>query len=451
MSENSKILEKYDLPIPRYTSYPTVPFWENNLETRQWLQDIKKTLSPTDSSWALYLHIPFCESLCTFCGCNTVITKNHGLELDYVKSILKEFAIYLENEPLLKERPLKHIHLGGGTPTFLTAENLGYLFKGLFEKIKIQEKRFEASIEVDPRRTNLEHLNVLRQFGFNRISMGVQDFEHEVQRLINRIQPFEITKDLVDQSRQLGFESVNFDLIYGLAKQTIDSMKKTAELTLLLQPDRIALYSFALVPWIKPAQRLFKDEDLPAGSEKRELYEIARDIFLNAGYLEIGMDHFAKPEEDLSIAMKNKSLHRNFMGYTNQKSDLLLALGVSGISQTPYSFHQNEKLLPKYEISINQSQIPTSKGHLLSDLDQKRQKQILEFITLGETAFESEEQRKLAESELAEMIRDNLVEIKDGKLKLTKLGKPFIRNVCSFFDERLKEKKQQSPLFSKSL
>lgn len=452
MSLDKTLLEKYDQPIPRYTSYPTVPYWENNLTTEQWVLDIKRTLSEKDSSWSLYLHIPFCESLCTFCGCNTIITKNHKLEDPYVDTILREWELYIAQVPELKTRELKHIHLGGGTPTFLSEASLRKLFDGLFKHVKrAPESEFEASIEVDPRRTTVEHLRVLRDFGFNRISMGVQDFEHEVQRLINRIQPFDITNNLVAESRKLGFNSVNFDLIYGLAKQTPESMKKTAEQTLLLRPDRIALYSFALVPWIKPAQRLFKDEDLPSGAEKRALYEIAREIFLKAGYLEIGMDHFALPNEDLSVAMKNKSLHRNFMGYTNQRTDLLLALGISGISQTPYSFHQNEKLLPKYEELLTQGKIPTFKGHSLTDLDQKRQKQILEFITQFETKLESDEQASEAKEFLNDMITDHLVTVEGQKLRLTTEGKPFLRNVCTFFDERLKLKKAQTQLFSKSL
>lgn len=448
---SKELLEKYDQPIPRYTSYPTVPYWENNLSTEQWLQDVRKTVAAPHSSWSLYLHIPFCESLCTFCGCNNIITKNHKLEHPYVDHLLKEWQLYLAQVPDLGKRPLKHIHLGGGTPTFLQPESLRELFAKLFADINIDQAHFEGSIEVDPRRTNLEHLKVLREFGFNRISMGVQDFEPEVQRLINRTQPFDITEKLVQESRKLGFNSVNFDLIYGLAKQTPESMRKTAEQTLLLRPDRIALYSFALVPWIKPAQRLFKDEDLPTGAEKRALYEIAREIFLDSGYLEIGMDHFALPNEDLSLAMKNKELHRNFMGYTNQRTELLLALGISGISQTPYSFHQNEKLLPKYEELLAKNVLPTFKGHALTSMDQVRQSQILEFITQFETKFEDESQFKEAQQFLKDMIDDGLVMVKDGKIVLTEDGKPFLRNACTFFDERLKQKKAQTQIFSKSL
>lgn len=443
------LLAKYDVPVPRYTSYPTVPAWSQNLETSNWLEHVRHALAPEEAAWSLYLHIPFCESLCTFCGCNTIITKNHKLEDPYVDHLLKEWSLYLQNAPNLAKRRLKHLHFGGGTPTFLSEHNLSRLMEGLFQNIQ-RDDRWEASIEVDPRRTTVEQLKVLKKFGFNRISLGVQDFDGEVQRLVNRIQPFEITKKITDEARALGFDSVNFDLIYGLAKQTPDSMKKTAEETIKLRPDRIALYSFALVPWIKPAQRLFKDEDLPKAEEKRRLYEIAREAFLKAGYIEIGMDHFALPEDGLAKAAKNHHLHRNFMGYTDQKTDLLLALGVSGISETPESFHQNEKVLPVYERSLEEGKIPTFKGHVHTAEDRQRRRQILEFITLFETELE-EAQIADADQFLAEMVSDGLVVREGRRLKLTPSGKPFLRNACAFFDERLRQMKPGTQIFSKSI
>src|SRR5437868_2914695 len=227
-SDISKLIAKYDVQVPRYTSYPTVPYWEEAPQHDQWVNHLRSTLQDSQSRWSMYMHLPFCESLCTFCGCNTSITKDHKKEQPYIDSILKEL-------------------------------------------------------------------------GFDRVSIGVQDFNPEVQRLVNRVQPYDITAKLTEQARALGFRSVNYDLIYGLAKQTAESFAETAKLTVALRPDRIALYSFALVPWIKPAQRLFKDEDLPAGAEKRRLYEIAREILMNAGYVEIGMDHFALPSEALSM------------------------------------------------------------------------------------------------------------------------------------------------------
>ncbi|MBC7456877.1 MAG: oxygen-independent coproporphyrinogen III oxidase, partial [Bdellovibrionaceae bacterium] len=345
--QTDSLFKKYDLPVPRYTSYPTVPYWSITPSEDQWIQHLNTALSTEQSSWSMYLHIPYCETLCTFCGCNTIITKNHNLENFYVDLLLKEWEIYKQAVPAFTTKPLKQLHLGGGTPTFLSAEALTRLLSTILNDV-IKDKNFEASIEVDPRRTNKEQLKALKDVGFNRVSMGVQDFNHEVQRLINRVQPYDITKNLTQDARDLGFGSVNYDLIYGLAKQTLVSFGDTIDKTIELRPDRIALYSFALVPWIKPAQRLFKDEDLPVADDKRKLYELARTKLTAAGYIEIGMDHFALPDENLSLALKNKTLHRNFMGYTDHKTDVLLGLGISSISESPYSFHQNEKVSSLY-------------------------------------------------------------------------------------------------------
>ena len=281
--------------------------------------------------------------------------------------------------------------------------------------------------------------------------MGVQDFNPEVQRLVNRIQPLEITANLTEAARELGYTSVNFDLIYGLAKQTPQSIRETAQATVRLRPDRIALYSFALVPWIKPAQRLFKDEDLPKSAEKRELYEIARGVLLDAGYVEVGMDHFALPTDNLSIAMKEHRLHRNFMGYTDQRTDVLLGLGVSSISETPHSFHQNEKVLPLYEAALNEERLPTLRGHVLTEEDKLRREQILHLMTEFSVSFQSESQENAAREFLAEMLKDSLVEIRDHKLIVTEAGRPFLRNACVFFDERLKVKQPQTRIFSQSI
>lgn len=446
-----ELLAKYDVPAPRYTSYPTVPYWETAPAAAQWVQHLKTTLQETQGGWSLYLHIPFCESLCTFCGCNTIITKDHKKETPYVDLILKEWQLYLQQVPELLSAPLKHIHLGGGTPTFLSAQALVQLLKPILDKVRRDSKDFEGSIEVDPRRTTTEQLKALRELGFTRVSMGVQDFNPEVQRLVNRIQPLEITANLTQAARELGYTSVNFDLIYGLAKQTPQSIRETAQATVRLRPDRIALYSFALVPWIKPAQRLFKDEDLPKSAEKRELYEIARGVLLDAGYVEVGMDHFALPTDNLSIAMKEHRLHRNFMGYTDQRTDVLLGLGVSSISETPHSFHQNEKVLPLYEAALNEERLPTLRGHVLTEEDKLRREQILHLMTEFSVSFQSESQENAAREFLAEMLKDSLVEIRDHKLIVTEAGRPFLRNACVFFDERLKVKQPQTRIFSQSI
>ncbi|MGZ5278813.1 MAG: oxygen-independent coproporphyrinogen III oxidase [Pseudobdellovibrionaceae bacterium] len=443
------LFQKYDVPAPRYTSYPTVPYWENAPTSSQWLENLAQSLAPQDAAWSMYLHVPYCESLCTFCGCNTVITKDHGKEKPYVETILKEWSLYLSQISVLSKRPLQHLHLGGGTPTFLSADHLHQLLSPILAQVSIGED-FEGSIEVDPRRTTRDQLEVLKKLGFRRVSLGVQDFNPEVQRLINRIQPFEITKNITVMARELGYDSVNFDLIYGLAKQTTASIQESVERTIELRPDRIALYSLALVPWIKPAQRLFKDEDLPAGEDKRKLYEIARSLLLAAGYVEIGMDHFALPTDSLAIASQADGLHRNFMGYTNQKSEVLLGLGVSAISETPQMFHQNEKLLPTYQQKVESNEIASFRGHCLTPEDQIRRKQILEFMTKGRVRFQAG-QRQAAELFLAEMKNDGLIEIFDSEMILTDKGRPFLRNACIFFDERLKNKSPTVPIFSKTL
>ncbi len=445
------LLAKYDVPAPRYTSYPTVPYWEVNPTTEEWVSHLRATLKEGQGGWSLYLHIPYCESLCTFCGCNNIITKDHKKEQPYVDMIVKEWELYMAQVPELLEAPLKHIHLGGGTPTFLSAEALTALLTPILSKVKKVEHDFEGSIEVDPRRTNVEQLKALRELGFNRVSMGVQDFNHEVQRLVNRIQPLDITKNLTDAARELGYTSVNFDLIYGLAKQTPETITETAKATVELKPDRIALYSFALVPWIKPAQRLFKDEDLPKSSEKRDLYEIARKILIDGGYVEVGMDHFALATDNLALAMNEKRLHRNFMGYTDQRTDVLLGMGVSSISETPHSFHQNEKVLPLYEASLKAGKLPTLRGHVLTKEDKIHRQQILDLMTNYEVKFLSEDQENKAKEFLAEMIKDGLVYVEDHSLKVPEQGKPFLRNACVFFDERLKNKQPQTKIFSQSI
>lgn len=445
-----ELLSKYDVPVPRYTSYPTVPYWQDNPTSEEWMKSLKYHFSKDDTKWSMYLHIPFCETLCTFCGCNTIITKDHKREHPYIQHMLKEWSIYLEQIPNIKEKELKEVHLGGGTPTFLSSEHLVQLMTTLFKDIK-KAKDFEASIEVDPRRTTAEQLQALYNIGFRRVSMGVQDFDPEVQRLVNRIQPEEMTRALSDKARAMGYTSVNYDLIYGLPKQTKQSIKVLAEKTLEHRPDRIALYSFALVPWIKPTHRLYKDEDLPMGLEKRELYEIARTILLNGGYKEIGMDHFALETDTLYKALQEKKLHRNFMGYTHHRTNVLLGLGVSSISETPDCFHQNEKKYPIYQRSIEQGLIPTLRGHKLSEQDKVRREQILKLMTTWQTELDDKNHEEQVKLFLDELIKDGLAEVKDQKIYVTEKGQPFLRNICMVLDERLRENKPTQQVFSKAL
>lgn len=446
----SELFKKYDIPAPRYTSYPTVPYWQNNLDTDTWIGHLNATLEKGDAGWSMYVHVPFCESLCTFCGCNNVITRNHTLEDRYVNTLLAEWRLYLAQVPSLRERPLKQIHLGGGTPTFLSAANLTRLLNEMFKDAKLAPD-WEGSIEVDPRKTSVDQLRALHELGFRRLSLGVQDFDPHVQKLVNRNQSFECTRDIVVAAREIGYDSINFDLIYGLPAQNDQTMSYTIEKTLKLRPDRIAFYSFAMVPWIKPQQRLFSEDDLPKANEKRKLYETGRAAFERAGYQEIGMDHFALPTDSLAQAREDGTLHRNFMGYTHSSTDVLLGLGVSSISETPLSFHQNEKVLPKYQELVEQGTIPTLKGHAHSDEDRRRRRQILNLMTEMEVELESEEQAHQAEDFLGEMLRDGLLKLERNRLKVNEEGKPFLRNACMFFDERLKQQQPERKIFSQSI
>lgn len=455
-SETRKLIEKYDIPAPRYTSYPTVPYWDpTGVTTESWIEQLRIAFNKSDAKWSLYLHIPFCESLCTFCGCNNSITKNHNREDPYIAAIHREWNLYLEAVPDIRDRVLEEIHLGGGTPTFLSPENLKKLLGPILAATRGPEGYpMERSIEVDPRRTNRAHLEALREIGFTRVSMGVQDFDPEVQRLVNRIQPAEITEKLTLAARELGFHSVNYDLIYGLPKQSPESMRRTMKETLRLRPDRIALYSFAHVPWIKPAQRLFTEADLPMGADKRVLYEISREALLAEGYFEIGMDHFAVESDSLYTASKSGKLHRNFMGYTSLRTEILLGLGVSAISETPGCFHQNEKALPAFEKMMEAGKITTHRGHLLNQEDRSNREQILRLMTTLEVEL-TEKQVLDAREFLVEMVQDGLVQFRvDGAhtfLRVTEAGRPFLRNACVFFDQRLRNKAPGTRIFSMSV
>jgi oxygen-independent coproporphyrinogen-3 oxidase len=444
------LFKKYDVPAPRYTSYPTVPFWSDPPTTGQWLESLQRALVDESLAWSIYLHLPFCETLCTYCACNTVITRDHGREEGYVALMNREWDLYCEAAPDLLKRPLRQLHLGGGTPTFFSPDNLRRILVPMLERTVMDPQSFDASIEVDPRRTTREHLIALHDLGFRRISLGVQDFDPEVQRIVNRFQPFEETARVTDEARDLGYDSVNFDLIYGLPKQTQESIVMTAKHTLELRPDRIALYSFALVPWIKPTQRSYKDEDIPKAGEKRQLYELARELLLDGGYIEIGMDHFALPHDQLALAAADGSLHRNFMGYTEMRTRVMLGMGVSAISETPDCFHQNEKAFPVYEKKLQQGQLPTLRGHRLDHEDRALREQILAFMTRFMVELTPEQQVEAPEF-LASMLEDGLVELEGSTLRLTDSGLPFLRNACMFFDHRLRRQQPTSRIFSQAM
>jgi oxygen-independent coproporphyrinogen III oxidase len=445
----SALLAKYDVPVPRYTSYPTVPQWHDTPSTLQWTQSLARAAAVPDAALAMYVHLPFCESLCSFCGCNNVITRDHGREEPYVDLVLTELRTYLERVPALRSQPFEQLHLGGGTPTFLSAAALTRLVGGILEMLPKGTAAFEGSVEVDPRVTDFVQLAALRSLGFSRISLGVQDIDPHVQDLVNRTQPIEMTERLCVEATRLGYDSINIDLIYGLPGQTTDSIAALAQEILRLSPDRLAVYSFARVPWIKPAQRRFKDDQIPAGAEKRALYEAIRAPLVEGGYLEIGLDHFAKPTDALARVAAEGRLHRNFMGYTEVRTTTLLGLGVSAISETPDCYHQNEKVLPTYERRVLDGDIPTLRGHILSEEDRHRRDLIATLMTRFRVALHDGD---LAADDafVQQLVSDGLMTIADGMLTVPERGRPFLRNVAAVFDAHLVGQDLTRPTYSTS-
>jgi oxygen-independent coproporphyrinogen-3 oxidase len=447
----SELFAKYDVRVPRYTSYPTVPAWHAAPTAAQWTASLQRALTDPSATLSLYVHLPFCESLCTFCGCNTVITRDHGRSKPYIDRVLCELDLYLQMAPALRERRLEQVHLGGGTPTFASAEELAHLVDGILSRLTaVGPERFTGSVEADPRATGSAQLRALRDRRFTRLSLGVQDFNEETQRLVNRIQSPALVASLVAEARAAGYESINFDLIYGLPGQTPASMQRLADEVLRLAPERLAVYSFARVPWIKPRQRKFTDEQIPVAAEKRALYDSIRRPLLAAGYLELGMDHFALPNDSLARAAAEGTLHRNFQGYTEARTNALLGLGVSAISETADCYHQNEKVITVYERRIDRNEIPTHRGHLLSDDDRRRREQIVAVMTRFAVTLD-DAQAVDARVFLAPLLEDGLAVLEGNVLRVPAAGRAFIRNIATFFDEYSRASPSASPMYSRSI
>lgn len=447
------LIQKYNVPGPRYTSYPTVPYWnENDFSYENWINTLKQSFEESNDNEgiSLYIHLPFCESLCTFCGCNKRITKNHNVENPYIDALLKEWTLYCE---ILGKRPLiKEIHLGGGTPTFFSTQNLEDLINGIF-KFANKAKEYEFSFEGHPNNTTRAHLQKLFDLGFKRVSFGVQDYSEKVQKAIHRIQPFHNVAKVTFWAKEIGYTSIGHDIIFGLPFQEVKDIIDTIEKTNSLHPDRLAFYSYAHVPWIKGnGQRGFKDEDVPKDDQKRILYEVGKELLFENDYHEIGMDHFALESDAMHKSFKNKKLHRNFMGYSSSKTQLMIGLGVSSISDSWYSFAQNEKKLEDYYQILNTGKLPIIRGHLLTNEDLKIRKHILNLMCQFETSWEdiSNYFDEIPEIllQLKEMENDNLLIILKDGIQVTEAGKPFVRNICMAFDLLLKRKAPETALFS---
>ena len=447
------IIQKYNVPGPRYTSYPTVPYWEEaSFSTQNYIQLLQKSFQESNETEgiSLYIHLPFCESLCTFCGCHKRITKQHSVESPYIEAVLKEWKLYcqlFDKQPIIKE-----IHLGGGTPTFFSIENLEKLINGIF-KTAIKPNHFEYSFEGHPNNTTYEQLKTLFDLGFKRVSFGVQDYNPTVQKAIHRVQPFENVERVTHWAKEIGYESIGHDLIFGLPFQTLDHVFETIDKTKVLNPDRIAFYSYAHVPWIKGnGQRGFKDEDLPKDDEKRQLYELGKKHLIEQGYFEIGMDHFALATDTMYQSFQEKKLHRNFMGYTSSKTQVMIGLGASSIGDCWYGFAQNEKNLEDYYEALDNDKLPLFRGHLLTDEDLIIRKHILNLMCHFETSWDDKTMYfnglETALEQLKEMENDGLLKIDKNKVTVTEAGKPFVRNTCMAFDLRMKKRAPETQLFS---
>lgn len=448
------LINKHNVAGPRYTSYPTVPFWDlDKFNLDKWKEGML-SFGKTEivaNGLSLYIHLPYCESLCTFCACHKRITKNHGVETSYIDALLAEWQMYLS---ILGIKPtIKEIHLGGGTPSFFSAQNLERLLSGILNSVNVDENQ-AFSFEGHPNNTTEEHLQTLYDLGFRRVSFGVQDYDPIVQKAIHRFQPFEAVEKVTNLARQIGYTSVSHDLVFGLPFQKLESVRNTILKTLELKPERIAFYSYAHVPWIKGnGQRGFEDEDLPTANEKRALYEAGRELFEQAGYAEVGMDHFALPGDELFEAMNKGQLHRNFMGYTTQTSRAMIGLGASSISDIWGAFGQNNKDIEAYKKAVFEGVLPIEKGHILTDMDLFVREQILNLMCNFKTKWTLEQQETIYSDAwieaLEEMEQDGILELHNNGLIVKE--KAFVRNICMVFDQYLTKNQKTEKLFSQTI
>jgi len=449
-------LEKYNRPGPRYTSYPTAPVWKDDFGPDD-LEQYFATADTRATPVSLYMHIPFCESLCLFCACNVSIQKDKNVAIPYLDALKRE--IEHVGRRVSRKRPVIQFHWGGGTPTYLSPAQMEDLFQFTRERFTFHPDA-EIGIEIDPRVTSREHLHTLRQLGFNRLSMGIQDFEPRVQKTIHRVQPYEMTRDTILAARELGFESLNVDLIYGLPYQTAESFRAAVEQVLTLAPDRVAMFSYAHVPWLKKQQGSFAVH-LPEGMEKFRIFRAGLEGFLTAGYLYIGMDHFARPMDELATAQRNRTLHRNFQGYTTKAGADLYGMGVSAISSIGDAYAQNRREVPAYESTVSARGIATMRGYRLSEDDRIR-RAVIGRLLCHTVIPKAEVEREFgidfgeyfaAELEhLREASVEGLVNLTAGEISVTPLGRIFIRNVAMTFDRYLRDQQMDKrPLFSKTL
>jgi len=436
-----QLLQRFDRPGPRYTSYPTAIEFHEGVTAQEYAAHLAMADQHADEPLSLYIHLPFCKERCSFCGCHVVITAKREKSSEYLGYLQRE--IDMISRALPHRRKVAQYHWGGGTPTYYSPGEMRQLHQTILDRFDILPGA-EVAIEVDPRVTTHEQIDVLREFGFNRLSMGVQDLTPEVQAIINRYQSEEDTVDLFNYSRAQGFGGINIDLIYGLPLQTLETFGRTIDSVIALRPDRVAMYSFAFVPWKSGNQNIMTEEMLPSADLKVQLYLLGVQRFGEAGYKQIGMDHFAVPSDELALALDNRSLHRNFMGYTTKPANDMIAFGASGIGDVQGAYVQNLKNNSDYYAAIDAGKLPILRGVQLTPENQLRRYVITQIMCNMRVPFADVQERfgidftKHFAEELAALqdtIDSGFVEVDDTGITITSLGRVFVRNVAMVFDE----------------
>ncbi len=457
-SIDTSLLKKYSGQGPRYTSYPTAPLFSKSFGPDEYRREIVATnAADAHADLSLYFHFPYCDTLCYFCGCTMLVTHDHSLIEKYNNYLRKEIDIVA---PMISsQRKVSQLHWGGGTPSYQHPDKI--LAIGSFIKNRFHfAEDIEASVEIDPRGLTFDHMKALRESGFNRVSMGVQDFHPAVQEAVNRIQPESITRDAVTWCRQLGFSSINLDLIYGLPFQTVKTFEETVEKIIELSPDRIAVFNYAHVPWLKPHQKVIKQETMPTVEEKLEIFKMTIEKLLDAGYWNIGMDHFAKKNDEMSVAQRNKTLYRNFQGYSTKAGCDLYGFGMSAIGHFQHSYHQNLKTVKEYTDAIGKGELATTLGYRMTSDDHIRKDVIMRLMCDMELDIPSVESRygitfrsyfAPAFPKLTPFMEDGLVTVNEEKIIVHGLGRLVIRNIAMAFDAYIDAMMKEKPIFSKTV
>jgi len=458
ISVDVDLLKKYDQPGPRYTSYPTAPYFHEGVDHKTYLKHIEADNQKIQNrDLSLYFHLPFCDTLCYFCGCNMMVTRNWDRIDQYIDYLEKEMQMLKSH--IDADRKVRQLHWGGGTPTHLSPEQIRRLGAIIHKYFEFHEDA-EVGVEIDPRELTFDHMKALREMGFNRCSMGVQDFDEKVQKTVNRIQPESITRDAVEWSRTLGFKSINLDLMYGLPFQSLEKYAITIDKILSMDPDRLAVFNYAHLPNMIKHQKLIKDEWLPSGDLKLQLLKMSIEKLTNAGYVYIGMDHFAKPEDELTVAMNKGTLYRNFQGYSTHAGINLFAFGITSIGMLSDLYMQNVKKLNEYYEALDKGHLPTMRGVILSKDDKLRREVITELMCnfrLKKQAIESKYQISFDDyfSEALERLipleADDLIHLGQDELKVTTAGRLLIRNIAMQFDYYLMKKEGTKPQFSRTV